>query len=109
MKARIHHAALNVVDFDWYRGFFETVFCMQANRFQGEAPHRQLWFPEGIQLNEVTEEGTLGDVCDHISLGVDDVPTEAAAEAIAHGCAPLPGKAHWFLLPNGVRVELKPY
>ena len=86
---------------------------MTAERTAGDAPHRQLWFAEGIQLNETPEEVSAlpaGNACDHISLGVDIPEAEAAARAVEAGCRPVPGKpAHWFALPDGVLIELKPY
>ena len=113
MRTAIHHAALNVKEYEWYRHFFENVFHMTAERIAGDAPHRQLWFAEGIQLNETPEEVSAlpaGNACDHISLGVDIPEAEAAARAIEAGCRPVPGKpAHWFALPDGVLIELKPY
>ena len=107
MKSCIHHAALNVADIAWYRAFFEKVFEMTIERIDGEAPSRKIWFAEGIQLNEAAEAGCIGDICDHISIGVEDIPgtVEKAVEA---GCTRLPKGPHWFALPNGVRIELKP-
>ena len=113
MQSRIHHAAINVSDFDWYVRFFQDVFSMEAIKERGEAPNRQLWFAQGIQLNETACADTAQDyrsILDHISIGVDIDPVEAAAAAIAAGCRKAEGQgAHWFLLPNGYPVELKPY
>lgn len=108
MACRIHHAALSVSDFDWHVAFFTQVFGMEAERADGEAPKRRIWFRQGIQLNEKPGDKILGDAYDHISIGVEDVPATVAA-ACAMGCTPLPNGAHWFALPSGVRVELKPY
>ena len=107
MRALIHHVALNVDRFDWYAGFFQRVFQMTVARTRGEAPERQLWFREGVQLNERESASECGDVCDHFSLGVDDVPA-AVERAVGAGCSRLPEGAHWVALPNGVRLELKP-
>lgn len=108
MKARIHHVALNVADLDWYLRFFQEVFGMQIERTRGEAPGRCVWLAEGIQLNEKPDAADNGNICDHISIGTDAIP-ETVARAIELGCAPLPNGAHWFALPNGAKVELKPY
>ncbi len=111
MRSNIHHASISVRDFDWYVDFFSTVFEMSVERIRGENPSRQLWFSQGIQINEVAEDRHLTEpaVCDHISIGVDMDPEEAAGIAIAHGCRAVEGKgAHWFALPNDVLIELKP-
>ena len=111
MRSNIHHASISVRDFDWYVDFFSTVFEMSVERIRGEKPSRQLWFSQGIQINEVAEDRHLTEpaVCDHISIGVDIDPVEAAGIAIAHGCRAVEGKgAHWFALPNDVLIELKP-
>ena len=107
MRAWIHHVALNVADFDWYADFFQRVFQMTVERTRGAAPERQLWFREGVQLNECESALECGDVCDHFSLGVDDIPG-AVTRAVVAGCARLSEGAHWIELPNGVRLELKP-
>ena len=112
MVSRIHHAAIAVVDFDWYVKFFTDVFHMTVVRTAGEKPVRQLWFDEGIQIVEcpVDRPADVPQACDHISIGVDVDPVEAARLAIRHGCMAVEGKGeHWFALPNGVRIELKPY
>ena len=113
MKSRIHHAALLVENYQWYVDFFQDVFHMTIARTAGERPNRQLWFHEGIQINvlpqgpEVFPENCA---CDHISLGVDIDPVAAAQQAIQHGCRKAEGKGeHWFVLPNGVMMELKSY
>lgn len=107
MKTQLNHTALNVKDFDWYLNFFLEVFEMEIQRELGEAPERKVWLKQGIQLNEVSAEGEMGQIYDHLGFVVEDVPALKAL-AVRHGCACLPGKDHWFILPNGVRVELKP-
>lgn len=112
MKASIHHAAILTGDYSWYVNFFKDVFHMTVARTRGEAPCRQLWFAEGIQINELAEEKEIfpeNCALDHISLGVDIDPVEAAAEAIRYGCRKAEGVGpHWFVLPNGVMMEMKP-
>ena len=107
MRAQIHHIALNVSDLEWYAAFFQDVFSMTVQRTAGEKPKRRLWFREGVQLNECASARDCGDVCDHFSLGVDDIPA-AVERAVEAGCAALPDGAHWVALPNGMRLELKP-
>ena len=108
MKTRIHHTCINADPFDWYVDFFRTVFGMEIERTRGEAPARQVWFSEGIQLDEVPGAADPGGIYSHISIGVDDIPG-TARRAIDFGCAPLAKGSHWFALPNGVQMELKPY
>ena len=111
MHSNIHHAALSVQDFDWYVDFFSNVVGMTVERTRGEKPHRIVWFSQGIQINEVSDDLRQSHpaACDHISIGVDIDPVEAAGIAKAHGCHTAEGKgAHWFALPNDVLIELKP-
>ena len=105
MKSQLHHVALNVSDLDWYTHFFQEVFGMGIRKTTGTALERKLWFNEGIQLNESPGAPPAGGACDHISIAVPDIP-ETKEAALKAGCTPLPGKAHWFILPNGVMVEL---
>ncbi len=107
MKGTLGHVAIYVNDFDWYIDFFNNCFEMEMTRTRGEAPNRIVWFAEGIQVNEAVSPETLGDAIDHICLKVADVPA-AVAEALTYGCTTLPNGAHWFALPNGIKVELKP-
>lgn len=113
MKTKIHHASLLTENYQWYVDFFREVFNMTISRTRGESPHRQLWFSEGIQINELPQGSEVfpaNCACDHISLGVDIDPVAAADLAIRHGCRKAEGKGdHWFVLPNGVMMELKSY
>ena len=112
MKSRIHHAAVRTNDLEWYTGFFQDVFGMTVEKTRGEKPCRQIWLYEGIQLIETqeTEDPPVLGLYDHISLGVDRDPEAAAKAAIAYGCRAIEGKGpHWFALPNGIQIELKPY
>ena len=97
MSIFLNHIALNVKDFDWYEHFFRTVCSMNSYREDGVSPNRKIWFSEGIQLNETTEELPVKGIYDHVSA------------AKAAGCTDVPGKSHWFMLPNGVKVEVKCY
>ena len=112
MKIRIHHVAIKTNDLDWYVDFFQRVLGMTIDKTRGESPCRQIWLYEGIQLIETEELEALqnASLYDHFSLGVDEDPEAVAKIAIDHGCSSVEGKgAHWFALPNGVQVELKPY
>lgn len=106
MKAKIHHMAILVNEFDTYVKLFQDIFGMEIERIQGEKPGRKLWFREGIQLNESPERITLGNRYDHIGLLTDNTD-EILKKAMANGCKPLPQGRHWFARPNGVQIELK--
>ena len=109
MKGYLNHVAIAVDRFEWYRSFFEECFGMEVDRTAKEAPNRVLWFKEGIQLceNLAASSAEAVQLTDHISIGVPDVPA-AVAQALSLGCTSLPNGAHWFALPNGVKLELKP-
>lgn len=104
-KSALHHVAISVQNFEWYVDFFEKVFEMTVRKTAGEAPKRQLWFHQGIQVNEVTAETQTGETIDHISLAVEDIPA-TVQEAISMGCQPCAKGVHWFVMPNGVKMEL---
>lgn len=106
MFAALHHIALDVTDFDWYCRFFQEVFEMTVERERGEAPHRQIWFQEGIQLNETADTGVHGNMYSHIGICAEDWDT-ILQRAISFGCRQYPDKKHWFDMPDGYAIELK--
>jgi len=99
---RLHHAAIRVDKFDWYRDFFEKL-GMTEKKSKGAAPNRQLWFNEGIQLKESVDISG-GNIVDHVALGTDDI-AGTVAFALSCGCFKH-DKDNWFVLPNGVFIEL---
>lgn len=103
--ASLHHIALTVTDFDWCTAFFEEVFQFTVRRTKNAAPKRQLWYHEGIQLVENLTPATNGNAVDHVAIGVEDIPG-TVAQALSRGCKPYEKGAHWFILPNGVKIEL---
>lgn len=103
---KLDHISMYVDDFDWYVRLFRDVFGMTVRRTKGEAPKRNLWFAEGLQLRECVQLPAADGVYDHLAFAVEDIPGTVAL-AIANGCSPMP-KGHWFALPNGAQVELKP-
>ncbi len=106
MKAALTHAALNVRDFEWYLNFFEDVFGMKEEKRQGNMPYRKIWLDGGIQLNECQADTDSAGVLDHLGLVADDV--DAVIEAAkARGCITVPFRPTWFILPNGVVIEMK--
>lgn len=108
MNVHLNHTALNVKDFDWYADFFRNVCGMSSYREEGTAPGRKIWFTEGIQLNESTEDLAPAGIFDHLGFHAGDIGAFVAA-AKAAGCGDVTGKANWFTLPNGVMVEVKTY
>ncbi|MDO4267975.1 MAG: VOC family protein [Eubacteriales bacterium] len=106
MPGTIHHVALDVPNFDWYCRFFQEVFEMTPERKKGEAPRRQIWFAEGIQLNEVATQGEHGGMYSHLGIASDDWDT-VIARARAMGCRQYEEKKHWFDTPDGYAIELK--
>ena len=106
MKGKLHHAAVNSAHFEETVKFFETLFEMEISSTRGEAPHRKLWFREGIQVNEVPQVSAGGNVFDHIGIQVPS-REEAISNALALGCVPIEGKgAHWLLTPDNIILEL---
>lgn len=104
--ARIDHAAIRTKSYEEVQHFFEDVFEMHMWREIGEKPGRKCWYKEGIQLCEVEElDAASENGYDHISIAVD-----SEAE-IMEKIKAYPVKAindHWFSLPNGTKIELKP-
>ena len=104
--ARIDHAAIRTKLYEEAQHFFEDVFEMHMWREIGENPGRKCWYKEGIQLCEVEKLNAASENgYDHISIAVD-----SEAE-IMEKIKAYPVKAindHWFSLPNGTKIELKP-
>lgn len=104
--AKIDHAAVRTSSYEDAQKFFEDVFEMHMWREIGEKPGRKCWYKEGIQLCEVEElDAASENGYDHISIAVD-----SEAE-IMEKIKAYPVKAindHWFSLPNGTKIELKP-
>lgn len=100
---RLHHVAISVNDYIGYKELF-LALGMHVERETGNAPCRQLWFVEGIQLKENKNE-LIGNNVEHIALGVDDSET-IIEKALLFGCVRCPDKEKWFELPNAVKVEL---
>lgn len=104
--ARIDHAAIRTKSYEEAQRFFEDVFEMHMWREIGEKPGRKCWYKEGIQLCEVEELNAASENgYDHISIAVDS-EVEIMEKIKAY-----PVKAindHWFSLPNGTKIELKP-
>ncbi len=104
--AKIDHAAIRTTSYEDAQKFFEDVFEMHMWREIGEKPGRKCWYKEGIQLCETDAINTEAENgYDHISIAV-----ESEAE-IMEKIKAYPVKAindHWFSLPDGTKIELKP-
>ena len=99
----LHHVAIATKEFEKYVELFEKM-GMSVRRTMGEKPKRQLWFHEGIQINELPETAAE-DRIDHIALGTDEFEG-TMGKAFANGCTPVEQKDHWFNLPDGIKVEI---
>lgn len=101
--SRLHHVAIATMDFKKYKELFEKL-GMTIKREVGEAPARQLWFYEGIQLKEtvVLEKGTN---VDHVALETENIE-ETVKIALINGCKSDSRGNNWFILPNGTVIEL---
>ncbi len=111
MAGYLDHTALNVTDYEEKIRFFTAVFQMKAMREAGERPHRKIWFGEGIQLNEISEEegrelSSGRERMDHLGFRVDSVE-ETLKKAEEFGMERIPGKDHWFRLGENLVFELK--
>jgi catechol 2,3-dioxygenase-like lactoylglutathione lyase family enzyme len=106
MTAKLHHIAVRTDHFDETVRFFREVFGMEVSRQEGTAPGRQLWFHQGIQVNETTDPRKDSYLYHHIGLLVDNV-AEAMEAAVAYGCKPVEGKNGWFRTEDGLVIELK--
>ena len=100
---KLHHIAISVLDFDQYKVLFEKL-GMTVKRITREAPSRQLWFYEGIQLKEVNVSESGSDV-DHVALETKDIG-ETVRIVLENGCRLHSRGINWFVLPNGINIEL---
>ena len=104
--AKIDHAAIRTASYENAQKFFEDVFEMHMWREIGEKPGRKCWYKEGIQLCEVEElDAASENGYDHISIAVDS-EAEIMEKIKAYQVKAI--NDHWFSLPNGTKIELKP-
>ena len=104
--ARIDHAAIRTKSYEEAQRFFEDVFEMHMWREIGEEPGRKCWYKEGIQLCEVEDlDAASENGYDHISIAVDS-EAEIMEKIKAYPVKSI--NDHWFSLPNGTKIELKP-
>lgn len=100
---QLQHVAITVIEFEQYKELFEKL-GMKVQRMTGKAPFRQLWFYEGIQLKEECAV-EIGNYVDHIALDVQNIE-ENVKIALENGCCPHSRGNNWFVLPNGINIEL---
>ena len=100
---KLHHVAIATIDYEDYKELFAKL-GMTIQREVGEAPTRQLWLTEGIQLKEVSslEYGTN---VDHIALETKNIE-ETIKIALSNGCKLDSRGNNWFILSNGTEIEL---
>ena len=105
----LHHVAISVTNYEWYIRFFKEVFDMHSYREKGEAPNRSIWFTEGIQLDELAP-GKEADMYEsypsHLGFQTDNLE-DILTKAYAFGCTQYLDKHHWFVLPDGLKIEIK--
>lgn len=104
----IDHISIDVADMEKYTQFFETVFGMKVWRVKGpdEAPD-SVWLDGGIQLLHVEDPSMENGRYHHLAFQVMSVDA-VLEKAASFGAVPVPGKGHhWFMLPDGIRFELK--
>ena len=106
MAVHVDHVAFQCTNLEETLHFFEEVFGMTVSKTAGEAPNRQLWTKEGLQLNECAAVSDGENAFHHVAFYVDDVPA-TMKKAAACGAVPIKGKEdHWFTTPFGFVVEL---
>ena len=104
----LDHIAIDAADLAESAKFFEDVFGMHICRRMGpEDDPASVWFDGGIQLCKTENPSQENGRFQH--LGFQVVSVDAILEkARPYGAVPVPGKGHhWFMLPNGIRFELK--
>ena len=108
--ARLDHVCIETSDYEEYCAFFIAVFSMNVEKTKGNIPSRIMWFKEGIQINEVEKSKEKKDgsgAVGHLCIKVEDVE-EIYHKSMKRGCTGVEGKTNWVILPNGVKIELKP-
>jgi len=108
-KNWVEHTAIRVKDLAWYLDFFQNAVGLSITEVQGDEKNPvQVWIG-GLQLTvdpdyisrDYTEERGW-----HIGINVEDVPAVMQRACSSEGVTPFPGKDHWFVLPDGLVIEL---
>ena len=118
----IDHAAVQVPDFDRCLNFFTSVLGMEVTLVDPaseEKPWKQAWVG-GIQLQRMDGAGAGATDTDrfdasagpapsmtHIGIAADNVQELLDKVYALDGIRQAPGKdRNWFVLPNGITIEL---
>lgn len=111
-KSHIDHAAIRVRDLEWHHAFFRDALAMKTTEIQGgTARPDQVWIG-GVQLTRDESYAPRPQAEErvwHIGVAVRDVEKAAKTVAAYPGVAPFstdPGQQYWFLLPEGLVIEL---
>lgn len=104
----IDHISIDVKNIAEYTRFFEDVFGMNVRRVKGPAESPDsVWLDGGIQLIRVENPSQENGRYHHLAFQVMSVDA-VLEKAKLYGAVPVPGKGHhWFMLPNGIKFELK--
>ncbi len=104
----IDHISIDVTDIAAAADFFEKVLGMKIYRAKGpENDPSSVWLDGGIQLLKVEDPSQENGRYHHLAFQVASVDA-VLEKAKLYGAVPVPGKGHhWFMLPNGIKFELK--
>lgn len=105
MGVQLDHVAINSSNIEETIRFFSDVFRMTISREAGVKPHRQIWFHQGIQINETTELSQDNTLYHHIALRVSE-KERVVESAKIYGCSLIEGKNGWLLTGDGIIIEL---
>lgn len=112
-KARLDHIAVRVQNLEWYLAFLQDVFGMKKTESRGADPARpdQVWVG-GFQLTRDIDYRPMLDQPEriwHVSIDVADLATTAKAISAYPQVRPYsdnPEQKYWFVLPDGLIIEL---
>lgn len=104
----IDHISIDVTDIAAAADFFEKVLGMKIYRAKGpENDPSSVWLDGGIQLLKVDDPSQENGRYHHLAFQVASVDA-VLEKAKLYGAVPVSGKGHhWFMLPNGIKFELK--
>lgn len=105
-RAYLDHAAIYVRDLTQHLAFFREVLGMEPVLVDGDAQApRQVWVLGGVQfIRDAGFDAPEGRLA-HLGLACEDRKAAIAA-AQAHGARPMAKGENWFLLPDGLCLEL---